>query len=256
MAKKRILLYSDSYGGRVGISESYVEFLSQFGEVILVSADNDLAFFASEIGDVLAMPGGADIDPARYGEPPSSSYGRTNPHFEYLDEFLLQNLWIPSGKPIVGICRGMQSLNVALGGSLHQHIYGHQGGEDRSSTPFKMYTDIEGYEIYATNSYHHQACQRIAANVEVIGWSPAYKHCPTLKKKETLFKHSYEKKKNGDLKIRMSPLRPQEEEMFYSIPEIIRHRTLPYIGFQYHPEEFNCPLAVELINEVLEIDQE
>ena len=123
MKLPKILLYSDSYGGRVGISEPYVNFFSQFGEVILVGPGNDLPFFIHH-GDILAMPGGADIDSWRYHESPRT-VGRLNAHYEFLDEFLLMP-WIKTGKPIIGICRGMQSLNVALGGSLHQDVYGIQ----------------------------------------------------------------------------------------------------------------------------------
>jgi len=255
MAKKKILLYADSYGGRVGTSEAYVQFLSQFGEVILVSADNDLDFFIDKVGDVLAMPGGADIDPMRYGETPASSYGRTNPHYEYLDEFLLLP-WIKTGKPIIGICRGMQSLNVALGGTLHQHIHGHIGGDDRSKQEFELFTDIEGYQYYETNSYHHQAVKDVAENMVVIGWSFAYKHCPSIKSRKTLIRHYYEVKKDTKGKKRVSKAidymtTNHDPEMMYMLPEIIRHQTLPYIGIQYHPEEYNCPLAVMLINDIL-----
>ncbi len=255
--RTRILLYADSYGGRVGTSEPYIEFLSQFGQVILVSPDmifNDQDFYL-EVGDVLAMPGGADVDPRRYAEVPLIM-GRTNPHYEWLDEFLLQP-WLLTHKPIIGICRGMQSLNVALGGTLHPHINGHIGGENRSALEFKMYTDIPGYEIVQTNSYHHQAVAKLGEGLEVVGWSNIYARCPSLRHspEHLLTTHTYEKKKGSSTFIKQTEIVSGRQEVvkMFCIPEIIRHVQHPYIGIQYHPEEFNCQLAVKLIDEIIEI---
>ena len=247
---KKILLYTDSYGGRVGINDAYVNFAYQFGEVILVNAGNDLDFFV-EHGDVLLLPGGADVDPHRYGERPHFTTGRSNPHYEYLDLHLLPK-WIETGKPIIGICRGMQTLNVALGGSLYQDINGHVGNNDRrGDTPFELTTIIEGFEMHSTNSFHHQAVKELGQGLEVIGWAPAVDKCPSL------YKHNKvrpigrpnweleEERKNGVKSYK------RVSKNYYSHIEIIRHTTLPYIAFQYHPEEFNCPLAIQLISETL-----
>jgi len=131
--KLKILIYADSYNERIGQSLSYVKFLAQFGEVILVSAQNDLKFWV-EHADVLALPGGADVDPKRYGEVSYFTMNRTNPHYEHLDTTLLP-MWLDTKKPIIAICRGMQTLNVACGGTLFQDIIGHIGHPDKRSQP-------------------------------------------------------------------------------------------------------------------------
>lgn len=244
----KILLYADSYGGRVGTSEQYAQYVAQFGEVILITPNNDLDFFA-EIADVLVLPGGADVDPNRYGERPIWATGRANPHYEYLDTTLLP-LWIKTGKPIIGICRGMQTLNVALGGNLVQHLIGHIGGEDRSKLNHPIYTEIKDskgelkYPLYFTNSYHHQAVGKLGEGLEVIGWGEVYDHCPSLhNKKKLLTKKYWEKLGKSGMGWSHTP--------YFAVPEIIRHTTKPYLGIQYHPEEFNCDLANELISDML-----
>lgn len=256
---KKILLYADSYAGRVGINDAYVRFASQFGEVILVTAVNDLNFFM-KFGDVLFLPGGADVDPYRYGERPYYLTGRTNPHYEYLDLHLLTP-WLKTGKPIIGICRGMQTLNVAMGGSLYQHIDGHAGHPDRrEETLFDLFTNVEpdtdaegnpiSYTHLYTNSYHHQAVKDLAPGFDVIGWSPAFKNCESFRnRKKPIVAPHYKRLTNKQTgEVTEKPL-----GNYYSHIEIIKHRDRPYLGIQYHPEEFNCELAVKLISETLEV---
>ena len=254
----RILLYADTYNDKVSINSAYVDFLQQFGEVLLVMPSNDLKFY-TEFGDVLALPGGADVDPMRYGEYPKS-VSRTNPHFEYLDKHLLMP-WLETGKPIVAICRGLQTLNVALGGSLYQHIEGHVQVADRNKCEQKLYTDIEGYHIHKINSFHHQAIKVLAPDFDVLGWTTAYKRCPSLHDRvRPEGRHIYEEvTEHGQKKIKMEEIiykGNKEINYYHSFPEIIKHRTRPYIAFQYHPEEFFCPLATELICETLDLKYE
>lgn len=257
----RILLYADEYNGRVGIAEPYIRFLEQFGDVILVMANNDIEFWLQH-GDILAMPGGADVNPLRYGEAPRAS-GRPNAHYEFLDATLLDR-WIQTQKPIIGICRGMQSLNVALGGTLHQDIRGHVGdAEKRGKADFDLYSDIEGYEIYETNSFHHQGIRDLAPHMEMIAWGPIFRNCPSIRgNKKPIMSHLYEMHKKDKTSPGILRKIPEFKNgmihridgetqygRYYVVPEIIKHATLPYIGFQYHPEEMNCELAIKLINE-------
>ena len=262
--KLRILLYADSYNDRVGQSTSYLDFFSNFGEVVLVTASSDLPHLIHHC-DVLALPGGADVNPMRYGEFPEWHTGRTNPNYEYMDWKLLDP-WLETGKPIIGICRGLQTLNVACGGSLIQHITGHVGGEDRTRGLHDLYTGgtidgktVEGiripnegkkgskdYTLHKVNSFHHQCIKELAPGFDIIGWAPVFKGCPSTVKPSKNFLREGEtwtRNKQGMLE--------SEGSEWYCIPEIIRHRERPWIAFQYHPEDFNCPLAIYLIEKTL-----
>ncbi len=252
---KKILLYTDQYADKVSVNEAYVKYLSHFGEVILVMSSNNMERVIAE-ADVLALPGGADVDPMRYGEYPKTNT-RINPHFEYLDKFLLGE-WLKTGKPIIGICRGLQTLNVAMGGSLYQHIKGHNQSEDRESCPQTMYTIVPGFPVHKVNSFHHQAIKRLAPNFTVLGWTCAYNKCDSLSESirpEGRFVRERKDKHSSDWKIVIDEKTKKPEE-YYSFPEIIKHNSLPYIAFQYHPEEFNCPLASKLICQVLNLEYE
>src|SRR5688572_16083049 len=71
--------------------------------------------------DDLLLSGGPDLDPGYYGEGPIPELGTTIPEWDALEMALLR-LALGQGMPIFGICRGMQILNVALGGTLHQDV--------------------------------------------------------------------------------------------------------------------------------------
>lgn len=248
MPKEKIIaLYADSYNEKTGQSNTYLNYFSRFGQVILIHASMD-ADFVLKHADILALPGGADVDPRRYlerGEFISPWTGRLNTHYEDLDQRILL-AWIATGKPIIGICRGMQSLNVALGGSLHQHIIDHAADpdEDRKEALHDIYTDINGFEIYPVNSFHHQGLRRIADGLQVLGWASVFKGCPSVYRAEyENYKKIVSNKRHGEI-IRSN-------KKFLMVPEIVRHVSKPYIAFQYHPEEFNCILADTLINDTL-----
>ena len=248
--KMKIALYSNVYDTTVGQSIAYMELGTILGEVVLVHSENDFDRVIKEC-DVLLVPGGADILSLSYKKSPGWAAGKANAHYEYLDSYLLKP-WIVSGKPIVAICRGMQVLNVVMGGSLHTDVIGHQQSEDRNDASEVMYTVFPSHRRVLTNSFHHQALDEIAPGFEVIGWSDVYYNCPSIrpnffsKQKKTPFLATrYVKKKDSKIL--------EEVHNAPCFPEIIRHKTLPFIGFQYHPEEmldeFSLSLMFETINQ-------
>lgn len=71
--------------------------------------------------DGFSFTGGADVTPSRYGEEKSAECGTTQPYRDELEFALFEEI-VKSGKPIIGICRGLQLINAALGGTLYQDI--------------------------------------------------------------------------------------------------------------------------------------
>lgn len=237
----KILLYADGdlAKNRVGTGVPYAEFFSQFGEVVLVTSQNDLEFFA-EIGDVLAVPGGLDVYADNYNTAPSFSATRSNPHYEYLDSKLLP-MFIEAGKPIVGICRGAQAINIALGGTLYQNIFGNAQYQSRDDTTQTMYTFEEGFKRVPINTFHHQSVKDLADDLELLGWSQTFVNCPSLSK-SSLSRIIYDK--TG---------KPSNNP-YPAIIEAYKSKntsTLNIVGFQYHPEEFNCSFARKEIRKLL-----
>lgn len=123
--------------------------------------------------DGLILCGGGDIDPSYYGE---EINGSRNINVERDEaEFELVKRFVEDGKPILGICRGCQVLNVAFGGTLYQDLANaceHSlTGKDvplHKVTAFKnsFLYDVYG-ESFITNSHHHQAVKDLAESFEV-----------------------------------------------------------------------------------------
>ncbi|SEF35731.1 putative glutamine amidotransferase [Amycolatopsis pretoriensis] len=130
--------------------------------------------------DGLVLTGGADVEPARYGhEPHPATYTRPN---RDAFEFGLFDAARQAGKPVLGVCRGLQVMSVALGGTLVQHL-----PEARETTEHQpalatfgrgTVTLAEGSRAASilgsetkTLCYHHQAIDRLGAGLEAVGWA-------------------------------------------------------------------------------------
>jgi putative glutamine amidotransferase len=85
-------------------------------------------------------------------------------------EFKAARELLLSGKPILAICRGLQVLNVALGGTLHIDISGHDNFERENIQPLRHSSNAI-HRFAAVNSSHHQALERLADGMEVEAWS-------------------------------------------------------------------------------------
>lgn len=143
--------------------------------------------------DGLLLCGGVDVEPERYGE--SNTGQSETDHARDEAEFALVEAY--KDRPILGICRGVQVLNVAFGGTLYQHIgtahsvpYGvtHPADAVNGSRMAALYGSH-----FTVNSYHHQAVARVAEGF-----------VPTVFAGETI--------------------------------EAIEHTSLPIFGVQWHPE--------------------
>lgn len=237
--KKTIGVYADSYGGRVGQTAPYMQFLGQFGTVRLILPTDNLREVADSI-DMLVLPGGADIDTVLYNEAPGIMTGRPNQHYDYLDANLLP-LVIERRKPILGICRGMQALNVFFGGTLNQHIIGHHQGDNRVAT--KQEIQFETGKSHLVNSMHHQSVDILGSGMEIVAYSQGYIGCYANKRHVRNWFYIDDKGKKSVFDSMV-------------IVEMIRHKELPIVGVQWHPEEFNCKVTVDCINQLLKEHEE
>jgi putative glutamine amidotransferase len=127
--------------------------------------------------DGVVIAGGPDVEPVRYGAEP---HPRTGPPARERDiwELALIEAALAADKPLLGICRGMQLLNVALGGSLVQHIEGHVssvagefGAHPVTPVPGTRYAAIVPEEVEVP-SQHHQSVDRIGAGLTVSALAP------------------------------------------------------------------------------------
>lgn len=137
--------------------------------------------------DKLLLAGGQDIDPRLYGQEADPKLGEVNPARDAF-ELALITAAMRQGKPIFAVCRGMQLVNVALGGTLYQDISlipeVKAGKHEQQPTVGWFAThgvtiraDSLLAEIYRktaieVNSYHHQAVAQVAAQLEPIAWAP------------------------------------------------------------------------------------
>ncbi|PPK68859.1 gamma-glutamyl-gamma-aminobutyrate hydrolase family protein [Actinokineospora auranticolor] len=129
--------------------------------------------------DGLVLSGGADIEPRRYGQRPHPTTGTPQPQRDAA-EFALLDAALALDLPVLAVCRGMQVLNVALGGTLHQHtpeVIGttdHQpqvatfGKTALSLVPGSVLAGVLG-ESVSTLCHHHQSLDRVADGLRVVG---------------------------------------------------------------------------------------
>ena len=160
--------------------------------------------------DGLVLCGGGDIDPARYGQENRGSQPPDPARDEA--EFNLARAYLEAGKPILGICRGHQLLNVLLGGTLIQDVGDalrpfHAHGEDEPdlvhpvrSAQGSFFAQAYG-TLFHVNSWHHQASDALGKGLIPVLWSES------------------------------------------GLVEAVEHENLPILGVQFHPERMTGKMA-------------
>jgi len=177
--------------GETGTYENYVRAIEAAGGRVSLSG-------AQSVGDcdALLLPGGGDVEPWRYGQKNTASR-HLEPERDQAELELLARFTVLK-KPILGICRGIQTINVFFGGTLCQDIPGHCcfDGIDRLHTvhtALSAFRDFCG-ETCIVNSAHHQTVDVLGSGLQAVQWAP-----------------------DGTI-------------------EAVCHKTLPVWGVQWHPE--------------------
>lgn len=193
---KRILLTTS-----VSPPSHYVRALKAVGaEPWVAAADTDLEAF-----DGLILCGGGDPEPALFGQKNQGSYGISRERDQL--ELSCIHHFLKAKKPILGICRGNQMLNIAFGGSLIQHL---PNAENHIAPGTDVFHDIrtDGLlkKLYGrklrTNSSHHQGIGRVGRGLQVLGVAPD------------------------------------------GVVEALGHEYLPVLGVQFHPERMENGLPI------------
>jgi putative glutamine amidotransferase len=170
------------------LPRSYIDAVQRAGGIaLMLPPDETLERDPDQLLDVidgLILAGGADIDPATYGEDPHPETRHTVPERDGF-ELALARRALERDVPLLGVCRGMQLMNVATGGTLLQHLpdsHGHHEHRRKAGTFDGADHDVRlaegslaaraaGETVHATKSHHHQGIDRVGEGFEVTGWS-------------------------------------------------------------------------------------
>lgn len=230
--------HAGEYQPGYGQNEKYIEFARQFGDVILIDAQNENAIPV----DLLLLPGGRDVNPLRYGKRPHTSTQPPDLEYEWFYENTFHkyvNLASKNELAIYGICAGFQNLNVFFGGKLNQQIWqAYSKDSDRGQLvdtlqfvkenqkfdiPNEWFdTNSKNKKRHLTNSIHHQG----------------------------IYDHAYNDWYEHTISNQFNTLAINED---FGNVEVFIHKELPIAGEQAHPEERSDPsYTIDLINYLLD----
>ena len=174
-------MVSSRDGGKMMMNKTYLDAVWYAGGLpVVLSYNTDPAKLSeyAEIFDGFLFSGGVDVDPVKYGEEKMFDSVEIDSERDAFEEALFKAVY-PTGKPILGICRGIQSINVWLGGTLHQHMEGHRQdvpGVERTH-PIRIYEgslfhSLCGKDEVMVNTFHHQAVKTLAPALTADAVSP------------------------------------------------------------------------------------
>jgi putative glutamine amidotransferase len=173
---------------RAYVNSAYLHAVQQAGGVpVALPPQLSSASMRQLAGDLqgLLLTGGGDMDPALFGETPHATLYDVAPSRDTLETSVL-HVALDRGLPVLAVCRGLQVLNVALGGSLHQDVgtdpgtqLAHSQKEPRDQpthkvklTPGCRLAATLGADELEVNSMHHQAIKRLGRGLTAVAWAP------------------------------------------------------------------------------------
>jgi putative glutamine amidotransferase len=174
-----------------GLDHTYSDAVARAGGtpiILPVTEEKKLQRRLYDLCDGILLAGGDDVDPHIFGGEPTE---KTQPYNRPRDDQEIQLIkWaVKDDKPLLGICRGMQIMNVAFGGTLYQDIADeapkasatHMAAFDKKNfayiahklrlKPNSIIAKILGDNEIAANAYHHQAIDRLGKSLVATGWA-------------------------------------------------------------------------------------
>ena len=191
------------------LNQNYAENIRRAGGIPILAVNNDCAEEYADLADGLLLSGGKDVEPKLYGQEKMFDFVITDPQRDDL-EYKIIKAFVDRKKPIWGICRGIQILNVYFGGTLTQDIPTQLGGDHSKGVchPVRIKSDSILGNLYGesmeVNSYHHQALDKLGDGFQAIAWGES----------------------NG-----------------HTFTEAIQHESLPIWSVQWHPERMTGPVT-------------
>lgn len=160
---------------------TYPQAVARAGAVPVVippfTSDESIAALLDRV-DGVCLAGGPDIHPSLYGQDPSDALGPTEAELDG-SEIALTRMAIDRGLPLLCICRGLQALNVARGGTLIQDLPGHRQTEPgsmpthtvRIEAGSRLSEALGGVTELEVNSFHHQAVDVLGDRLRPVAWA-------------------------------------------------------------------------------------
>ena len=170
------------------LAHSYIKAIQDAGGMaVMIPPDPELERDPDQVLDLidgLILAGGSDIDPETYGADRHPETQETVPARDAVELALTRRAW-ERDMPVLGICRGMQLINVAVGGTLVQHLPDEVGHEDHRRVPGSfdgsdhdvrlkagsLAARAAGEHVHVTKSHHHQGIEVVGDGLEVTGLS-------------------------------------------------------------------------------------
>jgi putative glutamine amidotransferase len=168
------------------LSLNYIDAVQAAGGLtVMIPPDPELERDPDDVLDLLdglILAGGSDVDPAIYGAEPDPETQHIVPERDSFEIALTRRAW-ERDLPVLGICRGMQVINVAFGGTLIQHLPDEFGHEDHRRIPGSfdgsdhdvrlkagsLAAHAAGETVHVTKSHHHQGVDTIGEGLEITG---------------------------------------------------------------------------------------
>lgn len=280
MRKKIIGIPAWDVGGNIGAGGNHYRFIERFGNPRIISPWEN---FIPDI-DMIYLPGGPDLNSASYGEAPKSTTGMIDPMKQYFFDHHLPQ-YIKAGKAIYGVCLGAQMIAAYFGSTLVQDLVNHPQSGGRGKIAHEIFpyplSDKDRLEILNQESAETED-EFDEDDIEELDELDEEELEAFLKEQEEqeerkvsvlvateikgaigVNSHHHQAVTLNRLGEDLVPLYvyPNHDSYFSGdddIIEVFRHKSLPIVGIQYHPEDMLAHgvkdlLSVNLIKELLEI---